>query len=128
VLVDEQQRSTQDARDQLVAAERRGAALQVERDEAGAQVEGAERARRQADQEAQDARQSLHDLHEQITGANVARRKAETELQALKVPSFLSLFNRVFRQTRLFQKYCKLIFSLTNKAGSTRFLAMSFRS
>lgn len=93
--MDDQQRCMQDVREQLMMAERRCSSLQTERDEASGQLDSVEKSRRQLDEEVHESRLMIQELQEQLTTANVSRRKTETEMQAMKVLSFIEGNGRV---------------------------------
>jgi chromosome segregation ATPase len=66
-------------------AEKRATLIQAERDEMAVALEQAERARKQAEYEAADARDQANDLNAQVSSLGGIKRKLEGELQALHV-------------------------------------------
>jgi myosin heavy subunit len=81
--LEDEQRQKDDLREQFNTSEKRCAILQGEKEEAYAAAEQGDRARRQAEAESQDARETANELSAQAASLNSIKRKLEGELQAL---------------------------------------------
>lgn len=83
--VEEEQRRGGEYRDQFLNAEKRSMLLQSEKDDFLANLESAERARKQAEGEAHELREQNRDLSNQSSANSAAKRKIEGDLQLLHV-------------------------------------------
>lgn len=83
--MEEEQRNGAEIRDQYLSAEKRGTILQSEKEELSVAFEQAERARRQAEYEANDLREQTNESSAQANSLAGIKRKLEGELQALHV-------------------------------------------
>merc|ERR1711992_236817 len=81
--LEDEQRSKEIVRDQLIAAERRANTVQNALEEARTLLEQADRARRLTEQELSDTNEQLSDLTCQNQALAGAKRKLESELQTL---------------------------------------------
>uniref|UniRef100_A0A183FJV6 Myosin-3 n=1 Tax=Heligmosomoides polygyrus TaxID=6339 RepID=A0A183FJV6_HELPZ len=81
--VEEEQRQRDDIREQFFNAEKRATLLQSEKEELLVSNEAAERARKQAEYEAADARDQLNELSGQAASLAAHKRKLEGEIQAI---------------------------------------------
>ncbi|WKX94490.1 hypothetical protein Q1695_011624 [Nippostrongylus brasiliensis] len=81
--VEEEQRQRDDIREQFFNAEKRATLLQSEKEELLVANEAAERARKQAEYEAADARDQANELSGQTASLAAAKRKLEGEIQAI---------------------------------------------
>ena len=83
--LEDEQRSKEVARDQLIASERKANTMQNALEEARTLLEQADRARRMTEQELSDTNEQLSDLTCQNQSIAGAKRKLETEMQTLAV-------------------------------------------
>ncbi|CAO4363549.1 unnamed protein product [Caenorhabditis nigoni] len=81
--VEEEQRNGADTREQFFNAEKRATLLQSEKEELLVANEAAERARKQAEYEAADARDQANEANAQVSSLTSAKRKLEGEIQAI---------------------------------------------
>ncbi|CAD6189768.1 unnamed protein product [Caenorhabditis auriculariae] len=81
--VEEEQRNASDVREQFFNAEKRATLLQSEKEELLVSNEAAERARKQAEYEAADARDQANEANAQVSTLSAAKRKLEGEIQAI---------------------------------------------
>uniref|UniRef100_A0A8R1HU94 Uncharacterized protein n=1 Tax=Caenorhabditis japonica TaxID=281687 RepID=A0A8R1HU94_CAEJA len=81
--VEEEQRNGADTREQFFNAEKRATLLQSEKEELLVANEAAERARKQAEYEAADARDQANEANAQVSSLSSAKRKLEGEIQAI---------------------------------------------
>merc|ERR1712117_101390 len=82
--LEEEQRSKEIVRDQLIAAERRANSMQNALEEARTLLEQADRSRRMTEQELSDTNEQLSDLTCQNQAIAGAKRKLESEMQTLQ--------------------------------------------
>ncbi|MCP9264596.1 Slow myosin heavy chain 1 [Dirofilaria immitis] len=82
---DEQRQKMILRKEQLSNIQKRAAILQAEKDELANQAEMAERARRSAEQDVIELRETVNDLTNQVNAINNTRRKLESELQTVHV-------------------------------------------
>ena len=85
--LEDEQRSKEVARDQLIGSERKANTMQNALEEARTLLEQADRARRMTEQELSDTNEQLSDLTCQNQSIAGAKRKLETEMQTLAVSS-----------------------------------------
>ena len=83
--LEDEQRSKEVARDQLIASERRAHSMQNALEEARTLLEQADRSRRMTEQELSDTNEQLSDLTCQNQAIAGAKRKLESEMQTLHV-------------------------------------------
>merc|ERR1712117_521634 len=81
--LEEEQRSKEIVRDQLIAADRRAHSVQNALEEARTLLEQADRSRRMTEQELSDTNEQLSDLTCQNQAIAGAKRKLESEMQTL---------------------------------------------
>jgi chromosome segregation ATPase len=81
--VEEEQRYRDELRDSLHNCEKRAAILGVEKDELKHGLEGSDRARKQAEYEAHEARDQANELGAENSSLQGMKRKLESEMQAL---------------------------------------------
>ncbi|KAK6054864.1 myosin head [Cooperia oncophora] len=81
--VEEEQRQRDDIREQFFNAEKRATLLQSEKEELLVANEASERARKQAEYEAADARDQVNELSGQAASLAASKRKLEGEIQAI---------------------------------------------
>merc|ERR1719278_523671 len=81
--LEDEQRTKEVARDQLIASERKANTMQNALEEARTLLEQADRARRMTEQELSDTNEQLSDLTCQNQSIAGAKRKLETEMQTL---------------------------------------------
>lgn len=83
--VEEEQRRGSEYREQFLNAEKRSMLLQAEKDDFLANMEQAERARKQAETEAHEIKEHNIELANQNSAYSAAKRKIEGDLQILRV-------------------------------------------
>ncbi|VDD85927.1 unnamed protein product [Enterobius vermicularis] len=81
--IEEEQRERDDLREQYLNAEKRAALLEAEKEELASTSSQIDRARKQAEVEATDARDQANELNVQCCSLSATKRKLEGELQAI---------------------------------------------
>ena len=89
--IEDEQRQKDEAREQHQNAERRLGSLQTEKDDLRHHFEETERVRKQAEIDAQEARDQANELSAQNGNLLAAKRKCESELQGMRVSCRLIL-------------------------------------
>uniref|UniRef100_A0A0N5AUY4 Myosin head n=1 Tax=Syphacia muris TaxID=451379 RepID=A0A0N5AUY4_9BILA len=81
--IEEEQRERDDLREQYLNAEKRAAILEAEKEELASTSAQIDRARKQAELDASDARDQANELNVQCCSLSATKRKLEGELQAI---------------------------------------------
>ena len=85
MVVEDEQRSRDEAREAYNVSERRANSLNAEIEELRAQLESAERSRKSAEGECYESAERVSELSQVNSSLNSVKRKLETDIQAMQV-------------------------------------------